>query len=130
MSNNQASVTDIAAMKYVSLATFRKTGAEVKTPVWIAGDGDTLYVYSEGHAGKVKRVRNNGKARVAPCDIRGKVQGDFVDTTARMVEDSAEFDRAFVALKAKYGWQMTIATLLSRLSCKINNRVVIALQLI
>lgn len=130
MANNPLTAADIAAMKYVSLATFRKSGAEVKTPVWIAADGDTLYVYSEGHVGKVKRVRNNGKARMAACDIRGRVHGEFVDASARMVDDSLEFDRAFASLQAKYGWQMSVASLLSRLSGKFNNRVVIALQLV
>ncbi len=121
---------EIAEMKYVSLATFRKTGAEVKTPVWIAGVGNTLYIYTEAHVGKVKRIRNNGKARLAKCDLRGKVLGEFVDASARMVEDTAEFDRAFVALKAKYGWQMTVATLLSTISGKLKNRAVIALELV
>lgn len=121
---------EIAEMKYVSLATFRKTGAEVKTPVWIAGVGDTLYVYTEAHVGKVKRIRNNGKARLAECDMRGKVLGGFIDASARMVEDKAESDRAFAALKAKYGWQMTIATVLSTISGKLKNRAVIALELV
>ena len=130
MNTNLPTIEEIAAMKYVSLATFRKTGAEVKTPVWIAGEGDILYVYTEAHVGKVKRIRNNGKARLAECDLRGKVLGEFVDATARMVEGDAEVAQAFAALKRKYGWQMTIATVLSTLSGKLKNRAVIALHLV
>ena len=34
--------------RYVSLATFRRDGAEVATPVWFADVGDKLYVVSAG----------------------------------------------------------------------------------
>ena len=117
-------------MRFVSLATFRKTGAEVRTPVWIAEANEKLYVYSEGHAGKVKRIRANGKARLAQCDMRGKLLGDFVDAMGRVVTDEAERETAFAALKAKYGWQMRIANVLSRLSGKYSKRAVLAFELI
>ncbi|MFP6629399.1 MAG: pyridoxamine 5'-phosphate oxidase family protein, partial [Myxococcota bacterium] len=42
---------------YVSLATFRRDGREVRTPVWVARDGEHLYIFSEAKAGKVKRIR-------------------------------------------------------------------------
>jgi PPOX class probable F420-dependent enzyme len=63
--------------KYISLETFRKTGAGVRTPVWFAADPgapETLYLYSEADAGKVKRIRNNSHVRVAPSDIRGNLR--------------------------------------------------------
>ena len=44
---------------YFSLATFRKSGVAVETPVWFAGDKQTYYVFSAGQAGKVKRLRNS-----------------------------------------------------------------------
>ena len=37
---------DPAKEKYVSLATFRKNGTEVKTPVWIADASGTPVVYT------------------------------------------------------------------------------------
>ena len=116
-------------MRFVSLATFRKSGAEVRTPVWIADANGKLYAYSEGHAGKVKRTRANGKARLAECDMRGKLLGEFVDARGRVVSDAAERDSAFRALKTKYGWQMSIANILSRLSGKYSKRAVLAFEL-
>ena len=122
-------VNEIGAMRYVSLATFRKSGAAVRTPVWIAAANNKLYVYSEGDAGKVKRIRANGKAQLAACDMRGKLLGDFVDASGRIVNDEPERAQAFAALKAKYGWQMGIANALSRLSGKYAKRTVLAFEL-
>ena len=121
---------EIGNMRYVSLATFRKSGAAVRTPVWIAAANNKLYVYSEGDAGKVKRIRANGKAQLAACDMRGKLLGDFVDASGRIVNDETERTQAFTALKAKYGWQMGIANVLSRLSGKYAKRTVLAFELL
>jgi hypothetical protein len=79
--------------KYLNLETFKKSGEGVKTPVWFAADPKTdlsgsearLYAYTVGKSGKVKRIRNNGKVRIAPCDMRGKVLGAWVDARAELV---------------------------------------------
>ncbi|MGB8772453.1 MAG: hypothetical protein WCC92_22780 [Candidatus Korobacteraceae bacterium] len=42
-----------------------------------------FYVYSLPDSGKVKRIRNNPKVRVAPCDLRGNLRGAWVDARAR-----------------------------------------------
>ena len=47
----------LATADYFNLATFRKNGNAVATPVWFAPHGDTFYVFSAGDAGKVKRIR-------------------------------------------------------------------------
>src|SRR5262249_12572995 len=62
---------DLDRHRYLSLATFRSSGAEVRTPVWFASFGGKLYVFSAGDAGKVKRLRRSSRARLAPCDARG-----------------------------------------------------------
>lgn len=122
-------IEQIGAMRYVSLATFRKSGTAVRTPVWIAAANGKLYVYSEGDAGKVKRIRANGRAQFAECDMRGKLLGQFVDANGRIVDDNTERDQAFAALKAKYGWQMGIANFLSWISGKYAKRTVLAFEL-
>jgi len=61
--------------RYMSLATFRRNGTEVATPVWFAAVDGRLYVVSAGEAGKVKRIRNASRVRVAPCDVRGGLRG-------------------------------------------------------
>lgn len=62
---------------YVSLATFRRNGKEVRTPVWIAGSGGRYYGFSAGNAGKVKRIRANPRIRLAACDAAGRVRSPW-----------------------------------------------------
>ena len=114
---------------YVNLATFRKNGNEVRTPVWIAPDGDRLLVYTNAKSGKVKRVRNQGRGRLAPCDMRGKLRGDWLDANARMLDAPGELDRALGAVIGKYGWQMRLALFSSRLSGRYKDRAVIEIRL-
>lgn len=114
---------------YVSLATFRRDGREVRTPVWIAPDGGRLYVYTNARSGKVKRIRAGSRARLAACDARGRLRGDWVDASARMLDDPAERDRALQAVVRKYGWQMKLALLASRLSGRYADRAAIELTL-
>ena len=114
---------------YVNLATFRKTGEEVRTPVWIASDGEHLVVYTNATSGKVKRIRNGGRVRLAPCDLRGGLRGDWVDGQARMLDEPAELDRALDAVIRKYGWQMKLALFASRLSGRYNDRAAIEIRL-
>ena len=99
-------MSKLGGEQYVSLATVRKTGKEVLTPVWFAEDpkdAKLLWVYTNVNAGKVKRIRNNGCARVAACDARGKLKGEFVDASARMVAaGAADWERGWSVLHAKY----------------------------
>ncbi|HTO10886.1 MAG TPA: PPOX class F420-dependent oxidoreductase [Candidatus Binatia bacterium] len=108
--------------RYMSLATFRRSGAPVATPVWFAAVDGRLYVVSAGNAGKVKRIRNGLRARVAPCDMRGGVTGPWQDATARVVTDGALIERAQAALRAKYGWQVAIFNFVSRLTGRARRR--------
>lgn len=62
--------------RYLNLETYRRDGRAVRTPLWFAESGGLLYVYSLADAGKVKRMRNNPRVRLAPCDIRGKLKGE------------------------------------------------------
>ena len=114
--------TELDRHRYVSLATFRRSGAQVATPVWFAAVDGRLYVVSGGDSGKVKRIRNASRARVAPCDARGGVQGPWQDATARVITDAALIGRAHAALRAKYGWQVRILDLVSRLTGRAKRR--------
>ena len=123
-----SAIGDLDRHRYLALATFRKSGAEVATPVWFAAVGGTLYVCSAGEAGKVKRLRQSSRARVAPSDARGRVQGAWRDATARLVTEPATIERAHAALRAKYGWQVWLADVLSRLTRRIGRRAWIAIE--
>jgi PPOX class probable F420-dependent enzyme len=115
--------------RYLSLATYRRTGAEVRTPVWFAAIGDTLVVVSAGDAGKVKRLRRSSRARVAPCDVRGSLEGPWRDATARLVTDPDTIAHAHAALRAKYGRRMWMLDLISRLAGRINRRAWIEIEI-
>ena len=108
--------------RYLSLATFRRSGAEVATPVWFAALGERLYVVTPGDSGKVKRLRASPRARLAPCDLRGRVGGAWQEATARVVTDATLIARAHAALRAKYGWQMWLTDALAALSGRVKRR--------
>ncbi len=114
--------------RYVNLATFRKDGTEVRTPVWIAAAEGVPVVYTNATSWKVKRIRNNGKVRLAPCTARGDIRGEWVDASARVVEDDAGRDRGIQAFVKKYGWQMRLALAASRLSGGYRQRAIIELE--
>jgi PPOX class probable F420-dependent enzyme len=120
---------ELGRERYVNLATFRRNGREVRTPVWIAPEADKLYVYTNVTSGKVKRIRNDGRVRLAPCDLRGRLRGDWVEGRARMVEDPAGVERGLAAIERKYGWQMRLALFTSRLSGRYAQRGVIEVAL-
>ncbi len=113
---------------YVNLATFRRNGREVRTPVWIAPEGDRLYVYTNATSGKVKRIRNGERVRLAPCDVRGKLRGDWVEGRARMLDDPDARERGLEAVVRKYGWQMRLALLASRISGRYAQRAAIEIE--
>ena len=125
----EESQSTFAKAPYVSLATFRKNGAKVATPVWCAGDGDSLYVFSEAKAGKVKRLRNSNQAELAVCTVSGKLQGEWHPARAELVDDPLEVERALKALRQKYGWQMWLADTGARITGRFDARAYIRVQL-
>ena len=116
-------IAELARERYVSLATFRKSGAEVRTPIWFAVVDGRLWMMTGGDSGKIKRVRNNARVRVAPSDVRGIVHGPWRDGTARIVDEPRLIADAHAMLRAKYGWQVRLLDLFSRLSGRIARRV-------
>ncbi len=95
-------VGDLDHHRYISLSTFRRNGAEVATPVWFAASGARLYVFTMGDSGKVKRLRHTAKARVAPSDSRGRVQGAARAATARLITEPAAIDLTGRARRRAY----------------------------
>lgn len=91
----------IHGQRYISLATFRKSGVAVQTPVWFAERDDKIYLVTSHKLGKVKRIRNQSQVKIAPCTIRGKITGPEFPATARILP-AAEFAPAWKAVQAKY----------------------------
>lgn len=119
----------LAQAEYFSLATFRRNGNAVATPVWFAALGDTYYVFSAPDAGKVKRIRLTSRARVAVCDVRGKLQGEWIDAKARLVADADEIKRAYVQLRRKYGFRIAALDFFAKLTGRYARRQFIAVTL-
>jgi PPOX class probable F420-dependent enzyme len=109
-----ATLLSLGKQKYISLTTFRRTGAAVATPVWFVRLEDTVYIYSDATAGKVKRIRNNPQVQVAVCTLLGRVKGPIITGVARIVTDPQEQDRAKAALDAKYWLARRLLSLLYR----------------
>jgi PPOX class probable F420-dependent enzyme len=120
---------DPATEKYASLATYRRSGAEVKTAVWIARVAERYYVFSAGDAGKVKRIRATSRVRLAACDLRGTVRSGWMDGQARIVSDPALIISVRRALRDKYGLLMGLTDVMATITGRIRRRAYIEIEL-
>jgi PPOX class probable F420-dependent enzyme len=101
--DSQGRFAALAGERHISLTTFKRDGSTASTPVWVVSDDDRrLLVWSGADTWKVKRIRRDPRVRVAPSDARGRVRGEAVDGTARLLGPDAG---AVVQplLRAKYG---------------------------
>jgi uncharacterized protein len=112
MSNDK--LAQFADRKYLNLESYRKNGQGVRTPLWFAEDNRVLYFYTVAHSYKVKRIAANPRVRVAPCDMRGNVKGEWVDATARRL-DKQESRRANELLDRKYGLAKRLLNFLAKI---------------
>ncbi|WP_295780202.1 PPOX class F420-dependent oxidoreductase [uncultured Microbacterium sp.] len=125
---------EIAASPFVSLGTYRRNGALVSVPVWIARDGDELVVTSERTTGKVKRLRNDSRVVLRPCSRMGAVEPDAITVEAhgRVAGPATEDARADSALRRKYRWQyraiLGFEKLLRRVQRKPGDRVILRIS--
>ena len=104
--------SEIKGQKYISLASFRKNGNPVYTPIWFAEKEDKLYVMTRSDSGKYKRIRNNPNIRIAPCTIRGKITGPEFAATARVLPPG-DWPWARKVLAHKY-WLLLISAFWSK----------------
>jgi PPOX class probable F420-dependent enzyme len=108
-----ATLADLAQEEFVSLTTYRRSGAAVSVPVWIAPATDAkggLLVTTTAGSGKVKRLRHDRSVQLRPCDRRGAVAANapVVSAQANIVDAQAEVRRLREAIRAKYGSRMKI----------------------
>jgi PPOX class probable F420-dependent enzyme len=102
-------LAEMADEQFVSLSTFRRSGAPVATPVWIARDGDALVVTTIADSGKVKRLRDDPRVELRPSNRRGAV-ADGAPVATGVAEVVAPDQRATTALRRKYGLQYRLIT--------------------
>jgi uncharacterized protein len=112
--------------QYMNVETFRKSGEGVRTPVWFVEVNGELCFTTEASSAKVKRLRRNPAARVAPCNVRGDVKGDWHTCTARFL-DISEQAAVVKVYDRKYGLMKKFFELMGR--NRNQERVFIALKL-
>jgi PPOX class probable F420-dependent enzyme len=116
----------LGAATYISLTTFRKNGDPVATPVWVVREGDSLFVITEDNSGKIKRLRNNPAVLLAPCDVRGRVEGDTVSGIAHLAAPERVADmRKLLAAKYRVTYRVMMLGDRVRRGHNRENRVVI-----
>jgi len=120
---------DPATTPYVSLVTYRKTGVEVKTPVWIAKNSGAYYIFSEAKAGKVKRIKNNSEVKIAKCNLKGLVSSEWISGSAQIVTNEKEIADMYKAFDQKYGWQTRSLNFIAKLTGRIKKRAIIKVKL-
>lgn len=121
--------TPLDTASYISLGSFKKDGSVVQTPVWVAPLDGKLVVYTLRETYKVKRVRRNPAVRVAKCDVRGNVLGEWFEGTCRVVEDKEHEKRAYAAFREKYGLMQRLGDVMSTISGRIKRRVILEITL-
>ncbi|PPK67597.1 PPOX class F420-dependent oxidoreductase [Actinokineospora auranticolor] len=93
---------DLTNPNYLLVTTRKRDGSTVPTPVWVVREGADLVIWTVRDSGKVKRIRNDPRVTVAPCDARGNPTGPASPATARLLDD-AESDRGRKRIQRKYG---------------------------
>lgn len=107
----------IQSEKYVAFTTFRKNGERKTVPVWIAETADGTVGFTTGdQSWKLRRLNNDPRCELQPCDQRGRVTegSNIVTGTARQATD-AEFAAIKNSIREKYG----IATKLIPMVAKV-----------
>ena len=89
---------------FIDLVTYRRDGSAAHTPVWVSGDGATLFVSTFGDSYKVGRIRANDAVAVAACDGPGLLlPGERYVAARAEVLDRSEFRPGVRAHRATYG---------------------------
>jgi PPOX class probable F420-dependent enzyme len=102
-------IKDFESVEYVNLVTYKKDGSSVTTPVWIAPYQNSLVVTTSLNAGKVKRVRNNGKATIYVTNQTGsKKLSESIDLKASLIQDVELKKQAVDLIRKKYGMMAKI----------------------
>ena len=100
---------DFSNVEYINLVTYKKDKTPVTTPVWVADFFDSLVVTTSINAGKVKRVRNNGKATIYTTNQNGSEKlSESLDLEASLIEDVDMKKQAADTIRKKYGMMAKI----------------------
>ncbi len=98
--------------KYLNLASYRRNGQEVLTPLWFAERAGRVYVMTRSDSWKYKRIRNNPQVWIAPSTMRGRIVGPKIRARAHILPRE-EWEEARALLRRKY-WLMRVPWLWSK----------------
>src|SRR6266700_2120576 len=87
--------------EFVLLTTFGKSSVGVPTAMWFAHEQGKLYMVTGRTSGKIKRIRNNSRVLLAPCDLMGNVLGPEIEASAHELP-VAQHAHADALLAEKY----------------------------
>ena len=104
---------ELESEKCISLETYRKNNLPVRTPVWFVIKDDLIYVVTRDQTGKAKRLRNNLQVKIATCNFKGKVKGQWISGTAKILSED-ETKEVVKWRNKKYGFMAKIAKFLSK----------------
>jgi uncharacterized protein len=118
------SLLALAESRFVSLTTYRRSGAAVSTPVWVGRDGGSLVVLTPVGSGKVKRLRHDTRVEIRPCGRFGKVPdgAEPVAGTAELREDPADVERARSTIRRTYPLESRLVLGIERLVERVRRR--------
>lgn len=106
----------IGSEKYVSLTTYKKDGTPKSLPVWIIElDDGRVGFTTPSSSWKAKRLRNDPRVVLQPCDQRGRVRAGSSEVTGTgEVVDGPQFEQIAAGIKAKYGFAGMVIGLVNK----------------
>lgn len=106
---------EIGKYPYVNFGTFRKNGAKIATPVWFATAEGKAYLWSQRDTWKIKRLLNNSRCDLTPCNVNGKKNlGPTLAGVGKLV-DSSRVPAIKRMFRKKYGLSYGVLEFFGRL---------------
>ncbi|HVF02918.1 MAG TPA: PPOX class F420-dependent oxidoreductase [Rubrobacteraceae bacterium] len=104
---------DLGETQVRSPITYRKNGETDGSPVRFVLIDDWVYVTTPPRSAKIKRICNDPRVLLVPCNARGVPLGANIEGVARIVEDAAP-ERIRTALRHRYRLGLKLFRLLGQ----------------
>jgi uncharacterized protein len=101
MQTRDDTLAPLAGATYARLTTYRRDGSPVATPVHIVVEGGRAFFRTWEPTGKLKRLRRNPLADVAPSTVTGRSTGPALHMRARILSGD-EWEHARRLIEAKH----------------------------
>ena len=104
-------LTELRAVRYALLRTYRRDGRAVDTPIWFdVRDGAVVFRTKRGP--KTKRLTADPRVELTACDYRGqRLSGATTFTGVASILSGDQAAAANRALHRRYGWQWNVIPL-------------------